>query len=377
MRKFLLFVFMLVLIPFNVNGATANSKVGYDLKKYECTSAYQDSNISTSGEAYFSYCMQATCKDNAYKITYYSADYENRKVNCLNGNNDPYYNLDDSRNGCKNYNSCDNEGLIKYCSIIMYYDCSRKSDGSSFPTTTKSTTTKATKTTKKRTTAKTTITTSTTTEAIVSTKLKSLSLSKGSINFNSDVYEYTITLEKDDTTVDVTAVAEDINNSVNVSGNTNLENGSAIIVRVTGKDNSSSVYKINVKKEVELSSNAYLSSLTIKDYDLQFSSKIYDYSLEINEGVSSLSINYVTEDNNAKVMIDGNNNLVDGSKISVKVYAEDGTTNEYIINISVKSSSNVLGIIFIIVIVLVILVGAYYLYKKFVLDKKGDKYEYE
>ena len=52
-------------------------------------------------------------------------------------------------------------------------------------------------------------------------------------------------------------------------------------------------------------------------------------------------------------------------------------TEYYYINIKVEEKSNSLGIIFIIILVLAIIAGAYYLYKKLVLSKSGDKYEYE
>ena len=71
-----------------------------------------------------------------------------------------------------------------------------------------------------------------------------------------------------------------------------------------------------------------------------------------------------------------NESIFEGEYI---LLAEDGTVKYYYINILVKAKSNALGIIFIIIIIiiLVILAGAYYLYKKLVLSKSGDKYEYE
>ena len=85
------------------------------------------------------------------------------------------------------------------------------------------------------------------------------------------------------------------------------------------------------------------------------------------------------EDKNAKISdVSGNNNLKDGSKVVISVTAEDGVTvNKYNINIRVKKKSNFIKILFIIILIMALLAGAYYLYKKFVLSKSGDKYEYE
>lgn len=377
MNKFktiLISLITLLIFPNYVNGTNENSNVWYGNNEHTCTSTYQDRNVSTSNIAYFSYCMKATCESNRkYNLSYYydSNELKNKNmiVNCLNGNKDPYTTL--YKNGCSNYGTCDKVNNVKYCSTIWKYDCSKKSDGTSFTTTT------TTKKTTKRTTKYTTKITTTEPTTIISTKLTSLSLSKGSIVFNSDTYEYTITLKEEDTNVEVTAIPEDNRASVEVKNNTNLIDGSVIEIIVTSTNNTSSTYKINVKKEVKLSNNANLKSLTITGYELGFKNVIKDYTLVIDESDKELDIKYETEHEKAIVDITNNNNLTNGSKITIMVIAEDGTTNYYYINTLIKEKSNVLGIIFIIVIVLAILAGAYYLYMKFIKNKGGDKYEYE
>lgn len=369
--KLLLICIMGVLfVPTNIFAASSNDKVGYDLTKYQCTGEYQDHNISTTGEAYFSHCIIYS-KNNSGRCTY--EYYDNEKVNCLNGNRDPYY--ENYKDGCSNYSnkSC-NDNKIRYCSVIIKYDCSRKSDGSSFTTTTKSTTTKKTT---KRTTSKTTTTTEIMTIEPSSTKLKSLSLSKGSIAFNSDIFEYSLTLNQEDTFVNITAVPENDKCKVEVKNNTNLVDGSVISIIVKSPVGDSSEYKINVKKAVKLSNNANLKNLTVTNYELSFNSKILDYTIMIDENTKELDINYEVEDDKSTVLISNNSNLTNGSKVNISVTAEDGTVKNYYINIRVKEKSNSLGIIFIIILVLAIIAGAYYLYKKFIASKAGEKYEYE
>ena len=65
------------------------------------------------------------------------------------------------------------------------------------------------------------------------------------------------------------------------------------------------------------------------------------------------------------------------SKIKISVTAEDGTENLYIINITLKQKSNAITIIFVIILILALIAGGYYIYKKFIQSKMGDKYEYE
>ena len=52
--------------------------------------------------------------------------------------------------------------------------------------------------------------------------------------------------------------------------------------------------------------------------------------------------------------------------IADAIRAKNGTTNTYNIDVKVKKKSNFIKILFIIILILSILAGAYYIYKKFV-----------
>lgn len=363
-KTIIMLLFMLILIsPSSIKAATSGSGVGTDLSLYQCTSNYQDNIISTNKDAYFSHCMQATCEKNKYNITYYSPN----TVNCVNGNRTPYYSI--HKSGCANYQgSVCNNGEIRYCSIVMYYDCSRITNGDKYEVTTTTSTTKASY-------SKTT----TTTVAPSNTKLKSLTFSKGSISFSPDTYTYDLTIDSIITSVSVNAVPEDSSSTVAVDGNKNLENGSVITIVVTGTDGTKSEYKVNIIKNVvtQLSNNTRLKTLEVANYTINFTPRTTTYSLTINEGVTELSIDAKSEEDSSIVMINGNENLKNGSKITISVTAEDGSVGYYYININVKKRSNFIKILFIIIIILVLAAGGFYIYKKIVSGKDGDKYEYE
>lgn len=372
-KKIMLFMFALLSLPIFVNARSVSSSVYAGNNLNECTSKYQDNSISINKDIYFGHCMEYTCRDS--KTKYYTSN----GVTCSNGNTNPYVKME--KNGCNNLSCTSSEKnnlIVKYCSVLMYYDCSRKSNGDSFYTTT---------TTRKTTTRRYNTTTTTTeviqtTPVVVNTKLSSLSLSSGSIEFNSDVNEYEIEVDSSINSINVNAVPVDASSKVDITGNSNIVNGSVISITVTGSDGSTNQYKIKVNKkeeEIKLSSNAKLKSLIINDYELDFNSNKFDYTLIINDNVSELDMSMEAEEKDAKISdISGNNNLKDGSKIIISVTAPDGVTiNKYNINIRVKKKSNFIKILFIIILVLSILAGAYYIYKKFVLSKSGDKYEYE
>ena len=79
-------------------------------------------------------------------------------------------------------------------------------------------------------------------------------------------------------------------------------------------------------------SNNYLSSLTIDGFDLapSFSKTCQTYFVEVGNDVNSITINAEAEDENTKVTVYGNENLVEGeNKVLVSVTAENGTVKFY------------------------------------------------
>ena len=88
----------------------------------------------------------------------------------------------------------------------------------------------------------------------------------------------------------------------------------------------------------EESNNKNLESITITgDYTLtpEFSADITEYELTVGTDVDSLEIEAVAEDENAEVVITGNDNLLMGENtIEIEVTAEDGTVRTYTINVT-------------------------------------------
>ena len=365
------FLLIIMLFPIMVNATNQNSSVYSGKNVGVCTRDYQDNSVSTDGAVYFSHCMKATCTNRSYNIYYYDSQ---KRVKCSNGNTNPYSKVINNETCSKLKSTTCNDNEITYCSMVVYYDCSKLSNGESFNTTTKSTTTKTTY-------KKTTVTTTTTEKIKGSTKLLSLTLSYGTIFFNSDTYEYELEIENDIDSINVSAVPEDSTSSVRIEGNTELENDSIIKIIVTNTDNDQSAYSIKIikKESKKLSNNANLKSLKIRNHTINFNSNITSYSVIIDNNEEELDIyEVIPEDSNATVEVNNNINLTEGSKISIVVKAEDGeTTKIYNLEIRVKKQSNFLKILFIILVISSIIAGCYYIYKKIDLNRSGDKYEYE
>jgi len=82
------------------------------------------------------------------------------------------------------------------------------------------------------------------------------------------------------------------------------------------------------------SGNNYLKYLQISEEGLNpyFNRKTTDYSVTVDENVSSIDVVALADDSNAKVEISGNNNLVDGDNyITIRVTAENGYYRDYTI----------------------------------------------
>jgi len=89
----------------------------------------------------------------------------------------------------------------------------------------------------------------------------------------------------------------------------------------------------------EYSSNNILKSLEVEGYNIspKFSKDVKEYNLEVPNGTEKVTINASKEDSTASVSGIGKVSVVEGTnKIKVKVTAENGNVNTYVINIVVK-----------------------------------------
>ncbi len=190
---------------------------------------------------------------------------------------------------------------------------------------------------------KTTATTKTATNNTNNTKssnnyLQSLQVSVEGLtpNFLKTKTNYSLSVGKDTKDINITAIPEDENATVNVTGNKDLKDGdNNIVITVTAENGSKRTYTIVVNKsDKPEKSNSYLANLIIKDIVLnpEFSSEVLEYDGGvIKTDETTLEIFASPTNENAKVEIIGNENLILGENvITIKVTSEDGTsTKEY------------------------------------------------
>lgn len=161
--------------------------------------------------------------------------------------------------------------------------------------------------------------------------------------FQRDVLQYGIVVNETVTDVDVLAVAEDSNSSIQITGNHGLQMGNNTIqITVTAQNGKKQTYTISVTKTNEANlANSFLENLAIENVALtpDFRYDVLEYTAEIESNIESLNVLAVPQREGAKVVIEGRENLQFGeNKITVTVTAEDGiTTKNYIIKVYRKT----------------------------------------
>lgn len=159
-------------------------------------------------------------------------------------------------------------------------------------------------------------------------------------DFNKDIKEYYFTTNSSINNLEITAIPENSEANVTISGNNNLQMGeNTVEIKVESQDNTkTSTYKIYVTKTNNLElANANLETLAIRQGTLEpeFDNNITKYKVEIANGINKIDILAVPQREKATLKILGNGEMKEGNnKIEIIVLAENGTTNKkYEINV--------------------------------------------
>lgn len=168
-----------------------------------------------------------------------------------------------------------------------------------------------------------------------STYLSSLTVPGTMLGFDKETYDYTITVPYETENIPIYAFAESETASVTVGNNTGLKVGNNLIQIEVKNNNKTRIYSLHViRKEsgLDISDSAKLGTLSIKNYNLEFSPDKLDYEVKIKRE-KTLLITATPESNRADIYMYGNNDLTGFSTVRVKVIAENGLTNIYSIDI--------------------------------------------
>ena len=177
--------------------------------------------------------------------------------------------------------------------------------------------------------------------------LKSLTVENYKLEpeFDPEVTEYNLTVGTDVEKLEVSAIPQDENSKVEITGNTDLLLGeNTINIKVTAEDETVKIYKINVSKIEEVS--LQLSKLEIENYTLtpEFSQDIYEYTLNIGDtSITSLNVIASSNTQNAVIEIAGNNELKPGKNIITVLVKDEENTTVYQIVVNISEEYNVVA----------------------------------
>ena len=164
-------------------------------------------------------------------------------------------------------------------------------------------------------------------------------------DFSKEVKEYYIVVDDKLNKFDITAIAENPNSIVSITGNDNLKTGlNTININVKSEDKTKETnYKIYVTKTSNIEkANANLENLAVENGTLvpEFDSNVTNYIVEVSNDIESVNILAVPEKINAKVNINKSNKLdVGDNTVEITVTAEDNITKKkYIITIHRRNS---------------------------------------
>lgn len=177
--------------------------------------------------------------------------------------------------------------------------------------------------------------------------LKSLTIENYKLEpeFDPEVTEYNLTVGTDVEKLEVSAIPQDENSKVEITGNTDLLLGeNTINIKITAEDETVKIYKINVSKIEEVS--LQLSKLEIENYTLtpEFSQDIYEYTLNIGDtSITSLNVIASSNTQNAVIEIAGNNELKPGKNIITVLVKDEENTTVYQIVVNTSEEYNVVA----------------------------------
>lgn len=240
------------------------------------------------------------------------------------------------------------------------------------------------------------------------TGLSSLSSDVGEFDkeFDSETTEYTLTVPEGTTEITLSgSLFNEEDEVVGLSSYTIDSDNMTITVVVTTLSGEEKTYTINVVRVVNssnegetpteevveevvetpavlpivyyvYSSNNYLKSLNIKDYEIDFNKNTLEYKLKVKSDVRFLDITAVAEDYRSRVEINGNEEFKEGENtVTIKVTAEDGSVKEYKVLVDKEAAKDdtvveeektgtTEKIVIIVLIVLVVLGLLYLIFKK-------------
>lgn len=154
--------------------------------------------------------------------------------------------------------------------------------------------------------------------------LKSLKIGDSEIKLAAGTTEYSFTMPAHKSYPEVKDIVAEKNDEY---ANTPVVTigGDKVKISVTAEDGSKTEYVVHIA--LNLSSNATLSSITVKGKAIEIKADTFEYSISMAETVSEEDIEFACADGYANAQVE-----IEDKKATITVTAENGATKTYIVN---------------------------------------------
>lgn len=175
--------------------------------------------------------------------------------------------------------------------------------------------------------------------------LKSLSVTGYDLNFDKNNLNYNLTVNTDVSSIELKAEVEDgkaklVNNYGSRQVKLNYGNNK-IQVKVQAENTEIKTYTINIKRLTEdeiPSDNTNIKSLSIPGHEIDFKNDNTNYTIDINDEYA-LVFNIELEDDRSTYKLENNEDLKDGSVITLTIKSESGKEVKY--NFTIKKNEKI------------------------------------
>ena len=175
--------------------------------------------------------------------------------------------------------------------------------------------------------------------------------------FDKQIQEYTLDSDTKEDNVTIKAIADDKRANITGTGNIKLQTGeNNLRVDVSAENGTVRTYFIKVTRKIQ-DETLRLSSIKLNavdqngnkdevDLSPSFSENVFSYTAKIYNGASKIDVDTSCLNENAKITVEGNENLKDGKNTIIITVSKEGKTEtvSYKIDVIKESSRETSGI---------------------------------
>ena len=145
--------------------------------------------------------------------------------------------------------------------------------------------------------------------------LKTLTIKDVNFNFNSNITSYDIEVENNIDKVSIEAIPNNDKATANYNKEISLNEGlNKVTIQVTAEDGTEKSYRLNITRKEKVN---LVEKIEIEGIDLEFQSDVYEYDIETT--LTTLNFTVSLTDKNATYEVLDNEDLKDGSVVSLVI----------------------------------------------------------